>query len=47
MVEMYEAVDTGRLRPVQPRTAETTTPTTLKEFAYEFILPIVTAPVAH
>jgi hypothetical protein len=35
MMEMYEAVDVGRLRPMQPRSAETTTPTTLAEFARE------------
>ncbi len=47
MLEMYDAVETGRLRPTQPRTAETTTPTTLAEFAHDVILPKIAAPVAH
>ena len=45
MLEMYEAVETGRLRPIEPRSAQTTTPTTLAEFARETILPLVAEPV--
>jgi uncharacterized protein YbjT (DUF2867 family) len=45
MLELYEAVDSGRLRLTQPRSPETTTPTTLAEFAHDVILPLVTAPV--
>ena len=32
-IEMYDALNTGRMQPSQPRTALTTTPTTLEEFA--------------
>jgi len=45
MLELYEAVDVGRLRLTQPRSPETTTPTTFAEFAREVILPLITAPV--
>jgi uncharacterized protein YbjT (DUF2867 family) len=45
LLEMYEAVDAGRLRLTQPRSPETTTPTTLAEFARDTILPLVTTPV--
>ncbi len=41
MLEMYDAVDTGKLRTTQPRSAETTTPTTLEEFAREVISPLI------
>lgn len=47
MLEMYDAVETGRLFPVQPRSAETTTPTTLAEFAHDKILPMMNTPVAR
>lgn len=47
MLEMYEAVESGRLRPTQPRSADTTTPTTLAEFAHDVIVPMIAAPVAH
>jgi uncharacterized protein YbjT (DUF2867 family) len=45
MIELYDAVETGKLRPSQPRSEETTTPTTLKEFAHEVILPKISQPV--
>ncbi len=45
MLELYEAVENGRLRLTQPRSPETTTPTTLAEFARDVILPQVTTPV--
>ena len=45
MLEMYDAVETGKLRPIQPRSAETTTPTTLLECIYSDILPLIAAPV--
>jgi uncharacterized protein YbjT (DUF2867 family) len=45
MLELYEAVDAGRLRITQPRSPETTTSTTLAEFAREVILPLITAPL--
>ncbi len=47
MLEMYDAVETGRLFPIQPRSAETTTPTALAEFAHDAILPMMNTPVAR
>ncbi len=47
MLEMYGAIEAGIARPIQPRSAETTTPTTLAEFAREVILPLVEEPAAH
>ncbi len=47
MLEMYDAFETGRLRSLQPRSAETTTPTTLAEFVREVVLPMITQPVAR
>jgi len=47
MLEMYDAVEAGTLRPIQPRTAETTTRTTLAEFVHEVIMPMMTATVAQ
>ena len=47
MVEMYGAFESGKLRTIQPRSAETTTPTTLAEFAHEVMLPMIGEPVAH
>jgi uncharacterized protein YbjT (DUF2867 family) len=47
MLEMYEAVDTGTLRAIEPRSARTTTPTTLSEFARDVMLPLVAEPVTR
>jgi uncharacterized protein YbjT (DUF2867 family) len=47
MLEMYDAIETGRLRSLQPRSAETTTPTTLDEFVSEVLLPLIAIPVRH
>ena len=47
MLEMYDAVETGLMRSTQPRAEETTTPTTLEEFARERILPMIAEPVTH
>ena len=47
MLEMYDAVETGRLQSIQPRSAETTTPTTLTEFVREVMLPMIGEPVEH
>jgi hypothetical protein len=47
MLEMYDGVERGRLRPTQPRSAETTTPTTLAKFAAEVILPLIAESVPH
>ena len=44
MLEMYDAAETGRLRPTQPRSAETTTPTTLAEFVHDVLLPTIATP---
>jgi uncharacterized protein YbjT (DUF2867 family) len=46
MLEMYDAADAGRLHPVEPRSAETTTPTTLTEFVHEVMLPMLGESVA-
>jgi len=46
MLEMYRAMETETLRPIQPRTAETTTPTTLTEFAHDVLSPMLAASVA-
>jgi uncharacterized protein YbjT (DUF2867 family) len=45
LLELYDAVESGALRPLQPRSETTTTSTTLYDFAREFIAPQVTAPV--
>ena len=47
MLEMYAAIEAGKLRTLQPRSAETTTPTTLAEFAHEVMLPMIAEPVAR
>ena len=47
LLEMYDAAETGRIRPLQPRSAETTTSTTLAEFAREVMLPLLAEPVTH
>lgn len=45
LLELYDAVENGRLRTFQPRSNETTTSTTLYDFARDVIVPLVTAPV--
>ena len=45
MLEMYEAVETGRLQTIEPRSTKTTTPTTLTEFARDVIVPMIGEPV--
>lgn len=47
MLEMYSAVETGKLRPLEPRSDETTTHTTLAEFAREVMLPLLPEHAAH
>ncbi len=47
MLELYEGIESGWLYPDEPRTPETTTPTTLLEFAREVLLPQIAEPVAH
>jgi uncharacterized protein YbjT (DUF2867 family) len=45
MLEMYDAVENGRLRTTQPRSNVTTTSTTLNEFVREVVLPMIAHPV--
>jgi uncharacterized protein YbjT (DUF2867 family) len=45
ILEMYDAVEAGRLRTLQPHSRTTTTTTTLYDFARDVILPLVIAPV--
>lgn len=40
-LEMYDAIDAGRLQPEFPRNADTTTSTTLEEFARFTMAPVV------
>lgn len=42
MLEMYASIDAGRMKTLQPRTPQTTTPTTLADFARETLLPQMT-----
>jgi uncharacterized protein YbjT (DUF2867 family) len=39
--EMYSAILSGRMIPAEPRSAETTTPTTLEQFARDVVAPAV------
>jgi len=39
MLEMYDAVENGKLQTIEPRSTKTTTPTTLTEFARDVMLP--------
>ena len=41
MLELYEAVDSGRCVSAQPRSAESTTPTRLADFVHEVIVPLI------
>jgi uncharacterized protein YbjT (DUF2867 family) len=43
MLELYEAADTGRYRPLQARSPETTTRTPFADFAREVMLPLLHA----
>jgi uncharacterized protein YbjT (DUF2867 family) len=47
MLQMYEAVESEKLRALQPRSAETTTPTTLTEFAQQILIPQMAVPVSY
>jgi uncharacterized protein YbjT (DUF2867 family) len=46
MLEMYDAVEAGKLRATEPRSPRTTTPTTLAEFAGEVMSPLLAEPAA-
>jgi len=43
IIEQYVAFRDGRLDPAEPRTPDTTTPTTLAEFARTTLVPVVSA----
>jgi len=47
MLELYEALEEGRLRPRQNRSLLTTTPTTLVKFAHQYIAPTLHHPISH
>ena len=48
LLEMYRAMDSGLLVPAEPRTRDTTTATTLEQFARDVIMPQVAVPAgAH
>ncbi len=47
LLELYDAMDSGRLRATQPRSSETTTSTTLAEFVRERILPLTSEAMAY
>jgi uncharacterized protein YbjT (DUF2867 family) len=42
LVEMEAAIESGKVRALQPRSAQTTTPTTLSEFACDTLVPQLT-----
>jgi uncharacterized protein YbjT (DUF2867 family) len=46
MLEMYDAIETGKMRMLQPRSEETTTTTTFADFARESIVPRIHEGVA-
>jgi hypothetical protein len=41
MLELSDAIDVGRIKPEFPRSPETTTPTTLEDFARSVMAPVV------
>ena len=41
LLEMYRAIETELLKPEEPRTPETTTPTTLTAWAREVMRPML------
>lgn len=47
LLELYDAMETGKYRALQPRSAETTTTTTLADYAHEVMLPILTSSVTR
>ena len=46
VLEMYAAYRDGRMDPAEPRTPETTTPTTLAEFARTKLVPTIKAKLS-
>jgi uncharacterized protein YbjT (DUF2867 family) len=47
LLEMYDAVEAGRLQTLEPRSPKTTMPTTLAEFAHDVMLPLIAEPVSR
>lgn len=47
LLEMYQAVSSGHLRPIQPRSQQTTTPTTLAEFTRDVLEPMIEEAVSR
>ncbi len=47
MLELYDAIEKGRIKCTQPRSPETTTPTPLVAFAREVIEPLLHEPAVH
>jgi uncharacterized protein YbjT (DUF2867 family) len=47
MLELYDAADSGLIKPTQQRSAKTTTPTNLLEFLHESLLPLIAQPVGR
>jgi uncharacterized protein YbjT (DUF2867 family) len=46
LLEMYDAIEKGRVHPTQLRSEQTTTTTTLADFAREVLQPLLTESVA-
>lgn len=47
IMEMYEAIESGKMKTLVPRSPDTTTPTTLAEFAHEVLLPQLAVPTVQ
>jgi len=47
LLEMYDAVETGKLHTIQPRSTQTNTPTTLAMFAQYILEPMFAQPVGR
>jgi uncharacterized protein YbjT (DUF2867 family) len=47
MLEMYAALEAGKLRSTQPRRRRITTPTTLAEFAHEVLAPLLSETISQ
>ncbi len=47
ILELHSAIDGGRIKHEFPRTAQSTTPTTIEQFAKEIFAPAFQATAAH
>jgi uncharacterized protein YbjT (DUF2867 family) len=45
LLELYRGIESGLVRPAEPRTADTTTPTTLEQFSRDVLKPLISEPV--